>query len=90
MIDIVDRLRFDAARCEATLSKGVASNIEEAVAEFTRLRARVEELEAALGPFAARAKEIDDREYDANSDSVKIPMRLGDLRRARAALQEGE
>lgn len=39
MIDIVDRLSFDATRCEVSFSKGVASNIEEAVAEITRLRA---------------------------------------------------
>lgn len=38
MIDIVERLRFDAARCESQLSKGVATNIEEAAAELTRLR----------------------------------------------------
>ena len=38
-MDIIERLKFDAARCEATFSKGVASNIEEAVAEIERLRA---------------------------------------------------
>ncbi len=38
MTDIVTRLRFDAARCEATFSKGVASNIEEAAAEIERLQ----------------------------------------------------
>lgn len=43
MSDIVERLRFDAARCEATFSKGVASNIEEAADEIERLRAALEE-----------------------------------------------
>ena len=41
-MDIVERLRFDAARCEATFSKGVATNIEEAVAEIERLRAIIQ------------------------------------------------
>lgn len=38
MIDIVNRLRFDAVRCEATFSRGVAGNIEEAADEIERLR----------------------------------------------------
>lgn len=38
MIDIVDRLRFDATRCELQFSKGVAGNIEEAAKEIERLR----------------------------------------------------
>lgn len=46
-IDIVDRLRFDATRCETAFSKGVASNIEEAIREIERLRgvAQVERTE---------------------------------------------
>lgn len=38
MTDILDRLHFDAARCEMLFSKGVATNIEEAAAEIVRLR----------------------------------------------------
>jgi hypothetical protein len=38
MIDIVDRLRFDATRCELQFSKGVAGNIDAAADEITRLR----------------------------------------------------
>jgi len=38
-ISLVQRLRFDATRCEATFSKGVASNIEEAADEIEQLRA---------------------------------------------------
>ena len=38
-LDIVDRLKFDAARCEVQFSKGVASNITKAIAEIERLRA---------------------------------------------------
>ena len=38
MSDIVNRLRFDATRCEATFSKGVAGNITEAADEIERLR----------------------------------------------------
>lgn len=41
MIDIVNRLRFDAVRCETQFSKGVAGNIEEAANEIERLRATV-------------------------------------------------
>lgn len=41
MIDIVDRLRFDAVRCETQFSKGVAGNITEAAAEIERLRAEL-------------------------------------------------
>lgn len=37
-MDIVERLRFDSARCEAQFSKGVASNIEAAAVEIERLR----------------------------------------------------
>lgn len=41
MSDIVERLRFDATRCELQFSKGVAQNIEEGVAEIERLRATI-------------------------------------------------
>jgi hypothetical protein len=40
-IDLVDRLRFDATRCELQFSKGIAGNIEEAAE-------RIEALEKAL------------------------------------------
>jgi hypothetical protein len=39
MNDIIQRLRFDSARCETQFSKGVATNIDEAAAEIERLRA---------------------------------------------------
>lgn len=39
MIDLVNRLRFDATRCELQFSKGVANNISEAADEIERLRA---------------------------------------------------
>ena len=48
MIDIVNRLRFDATRCEATFSKGVAGNITEAADEIERLQRRVKALETYL------------------------------------------
>ena len=38
-ISIVNRLEFDATRCELQFSKGVAGNIREAAAEIGRLRA---------------------------------------------------
>lgn len=37
MIDIVNRLRFDATRCELQFSKGVAGNISEAADTIERL-----------------------------------------------------
>lgn len=61
MIDIVDRLKFDATRCEVQFSKGVAGNIDEAVKEIERLR-------EALRAFTVHAtypvaKEINPRGY---------------------------
>lgn len=38
MIDIIERLRFDAVRCELQFSKGVAGNINDAIDEIERLR----------------------------------------------------
>lgn len=46
MIDIVNRLKFDAVRCEAQFSKGVAGNITEAVDEIERLRAALKDIQA--------------------------------------------
>ena len=43
-ISLVHRLRFDAARCDATFSKGVAGNIEEAAAMIERLRATLKRI----------------------------------------------
>ena len=43
MIDIVDRLKFDAVRCEATFSRGVAANITEASSEIERLRKGIQD-----------------------------------------------
>ena len=59
MNDIVNRLRFDATRCEATFSKGVAGNITEAADEIERLRRRVKALETFLqGALAISAVEL--------------------------------
>lgn len=44
MIDIVNRLRFDATRCEVQFSKGVARNIDAAADEIERLRKKLEEI----------------------------------------------
>lgn len=46
MTDIVERLKFDAVRCEATFSKGVATNIDDGIAEIERLRAALKEIQA--------------------------------------------
>lgn len=42
-MDIVERLRFDATRCELEFSKGVAGNIDDAASEIERLRAALED-----------------------------------------------
>lgn len=46
MIDIVQRLRFDAARCEAQFSKGIAGNVTEGADEIERLRAALKDIQA--------------------------------------------
>lgn len=43
-MDIVERLRFDATRCEVQFSKGVATNIEEAAAKIEKLRAALSQI----------------------------------------------
>lgn len=47
-MDIVDRLRFDAVRCETQFSKGVASNITEAADTIERLRNAVDVARSAM------------------------------------------
>lgn len=58
MIDIVNRLRFDAVRCEAQFSKGVAGNITEAADEIERLKREVIRLEAAIAMWRKHAYEL--------------------------------
>jgi hypothetical protein len=48
MIDIVNRLRFDATRCELQFSKGVAGNIDAGADEIEVLRQRILDAELAL------------------------------------------
>lgn len=52
MIDIVERLYFDAFRCEVQFSKGVAQNIEEGAHEIARLRAALQNI--AIGGIGDR------------------------------------
>jgi hypothetical protein len=74
MIDIVERLRFDATRCEATFSKGVATNIEEGAAEIERLRAILQNVALAIG--------VDDHEFRAfiGIEQSEEPSNFHDLR----------
>lgn len=44
--DLVKRLHFDATRCEMQLSKGVATNIDEAATRIASDAKRIAELEA--------------------------------------------
>ena len=51
MIDIVNRLRFDATRCEVQFSRGVASNIDAGADEIERLRKGIQDyLDGNFGP----------------------------------------
>jgi hypothetical protein len=47
-MDIVERLEFDAVRCELQFSKGVAGNITEAAAELRKLRTAIRNMLDAL------------------------------------------
>ena len=59
MIDIVNRLRFDATRCEAQFSKGVAGNITEAADEIERLRKSIEHNEQAIRACNQKISELE-------------------------------
>lgn len=50
---------------------------------------RIQELEAALRPFARLAEEYDGRVYPFDNDSQFVGARLGDLRQARLVLAGG-
>jgi hypothetical protein len=81
MIDIVDRLKFDATRCEVQFSKGVATNIEDAAAEIERLR-------AALAPFAfAGYPDMFQSDDDACTEAIVCDAHV---QRARAVLGNPE
>jgi len=75
MIDIIDRLTFDSARCETTFSKGVASNIDEAIAEIKRLRG-IEDAAKAL-KFSA---------YPAHGSGFVLIVSGGNVNELAAAL----
>lgn len=81
MIDIMDRLRFDAVRCEAQFSKGVAGNIDEAADEIERLRTGLEAAirAAKLALFVIRKQGVmPNSSWESGFD--------GDLKTAEAAL----
>lgn len=59
MMDIVHRLKFDAARCEATFSKGVAANITEGIEEIERLRKSNEHNERAVRACNQKISELE-------------------------------
>lgn len=63
MIDIVERLRFDAVRSELQFSKGVAQNSEEAANEIERLRAELarssERIAVVQGDLDRESKEAE-------------------------------
>ena len=91
MSDIVERLRFDAARCEMQFSKGVAGNIEEAADEIERLTAELARIRG-LPRLAALDAEIQRLRADhAESDAFvanAIVKRDAEIERLTAWLQE--
>lgn len=74
-IDIVERLRFDAARCEAQFSKGVAGNIEEAAAKIERLMAAIKDVLNI---------------WDAEDRPIPMPNLRGKIEALRSALEQRE
>lgn len=59
MSELVQRLRFDATRCEMQFSKGVAGNIEEAADVIERLTADLEASFRSSGIMAERIRDQD-------------------------------
>lgn len=78
MIDIIDRLKFDAVRCEAQFSKGVAGNIEDAVSEIERLRAALKDIQKeAMTLKPPRHTWYYDRAQNALTNSTEPLVRDG-------------
>jgi hypothetical protein len=83
--------------CNAPLSatgivkcRAVADMHEQAASALTLLSEEREELREALRPFAEMATDIEHAHAGSDLlDVSTIPLPLGDLRRARAALKEG-
>lgn len=81
MTDIVDRLRFDEARCEVLYSKGIASNIKEAADAIERLTAENERLRSILDAallydaWAAKGDYPHDPEGCAAHDAIRDAVR---------------
>ena len=67
-ISLVQRLRFDATRCETTFSKGVAGNIEEAADKIERLRAALQDIAFGIGEKVLAQDEMRNRALDALSE----------------------
>ena len=66
-------------------------SIEELEAEVSRLRERIAALEEALVPFAEAADAAESmRVVKGASDEARYGIRMGDLRKARAALEKKE
>lgn len=75
--------RAEGHRAAYMVAREARDRAESALAEE---RARVQELEAALRPFAKTAREYDERVYPDDRDSQQVGVALGDLRAARRVL----
>lgn len=72
MINIVQRLRFDARRCEAQFSKGVAGNITEAADEIERLWAALKDIQTmSVGVKPPRHSWYYDRAENALATKIR-------------------
>lgn len=72
MIDIVDRLRFDATRCEVQFSRGVAANISAGADEIERLRKALREvMNASNDPYEVAKNALADTPADREGNDVQ-------------------
>lgn len=75
---------------EVTVGIEDARLIAAAPADLRYLLDRVRALEAALEPFAGRAREFDERVYPPEHDGAGVSVRLGELRAAARLLPAPE
>lgn len=85
MIDIVNRLRFDATRCEMQFSKGVAGNITEGANEIERLRVALDPEAFERGRAAGKDEAALETKY--GSFRARVQAVIAEARKVRDALE---
>lgn len=91
--DLVARLDKAVDRCKAILGHDTYEGLNTDFALMAQYRlseaaARIQELEAALKPFADAASAYDPEEEDDQSAAWQSVFDIGDLRRARSSLNQ--